>query len=69
MAAETGPRFEEIDIMPKIAGLQLRYALAAGILVALLWLTLAEFFDNGVYTTAQLENILNAPVIAVPDRA
>jgi uncharacterized protein involved in exopolysaccharide biosynthesis len=44
-------------------------ALAAGILVALLWLTLAEFFDNGVYTTAHLENILNAPVIAVPDRA
>lgn len=44
-------------------------ALAAGILVALLWLTIAEFFDNGVYTPAHLENILNAPVIAVPDRA
>jgi uncharacterized protein involved in exopolysaccharide biosynthesis len=44
-------------------------ALAAGMLAALLWLTLAEYFDNGVYTPAHLENILNAPVIAVPAHA
>jgi len=44
-------------------------ALAGGIFIALFWITLAEFLDNGVYTPAHLENILNAPVIAIPERA
>ena len=38
-------------------------ALIGGILLALLWITLAEFFDDGIYTASALENKLHAPVI------
>lgn len=41
---------------------------AGAIFAALLWVSLAEFFDHGVYTPEALQEYLKAPVIAVVPR-
>jgi len=54
--------------MRKLTMLQL--SAAAGLFLALLWVTIAEFFDHGVYGADALERHMGVPVIAtIPSSA
>jgi uncharacterized protein involved in exopolysaccharide biosynthesis len=44
-------------------------ALVAGLLVALAWITIAEFFDDGVYSTKTAERVLGSRVLNIPEAA